>query len=140
MCCGMNFFVFILFGFHSSSWLCVRQLLSRVQLFAVLWTVACQAPLSMKFSRQEYWSGLSFPSPEDLPDQGSNLGLQHCKQMLYCLSYQRSPSWLFLLPNFLSFQPMLFQMFFPPFSVSLLSLFLGFSYEILDLCYYPKGP
>ena len=32
------------------------------------WTVACQAPLSMGFSRQEYWSGLPFPSPADLPD------------------------------------------------------------------------
>ena len=37
------------------------------------WTVACQAPLSMGFSRQEYWSGLSFPSPEDLPDPGIEL-------------------------------------------------------------------
>ena len=34
------------------------------------WTVGCQAPLSMGFSRQEYWSGLSFPSPEHLPDPG----------------------------------------------------------------------
>ena len=34
------------------------------------WTVACQAPLSMEFSRQEYWSGLPFPSPGDLPDAG----------------------------------------------------------------------
>ena len=34
------------------------------------WTVACQAPLSMGFSRQEYWSGLPFPSPGDLPDPG----------------------------------------------------------------------
>ena len=34
------------------------------------WTVAHQAPLSMGFSRQEYWSGLPFPSPEDLPDRG----------------------------------------------------------------------
>ena len=34
------------------------------------WTVACQAPLSMGFSRQEYWSGLSFPSLGDLPDPG----------------------------------------------------------------------
>ena len=41
--------------------------LSRVQLFATPWTVARQAPLSMEFSRQEYWSGLSFPSPGDLP-------------------------------------------------------------------------
>ena len=38
-------------------------MLSRIQLFATLWTIACQAPLSMEFSRQEYWSGLSFPIP-----------------------------------------------------------------------------
>ena len=38
--------------------------------FATPWTVAYQAPLSMEFSRQEYWSGLPFPSPGDLPDQG----------------------------------------------------------------------
>ena len=37
---------------------------------ATPWTVACQAPLSMGFSRQEYWSGLPFPSPGDLPDPG----------------------------------------------------------------------
>ena len=42
------------------------KLLSRVQLFATPWTVAYQAPLSMGFSRQEYWSGLPFPSPGDL--------------------------------------------------------------------------
>ena len=42
--------------------------LSHVRLFATLWTVAYQAPLSMRFSRQEYWSGLPFPSPGDLPD------------------------------------------------------------------------
>ena len=44
--------------------------LNRVQLFATPWTVAHQAPLSMGFSRQEYWSGLPFPSPGDLPDPG----------------------------------------------------------------------
>ena len=38
--------------------------------FAAPWTVVCQAPLSMGFSGQEYWSGLSFPSPRDLPDPG----------------------------------------------------------------------
>ena len=38
--------------------------------FATLWTVALQAPLSMGFSRQEYWSGLPFPPPGDLPDSG----------------------------------------------------------------------
>ena len=40
---------------------------SHVQLFAMLWTVAHQAPLSMGFSRQEYWNGLPFPPPGDLP-------------------------------------------------------------------------
>ena len=44
--------------------------LSRVRLFETLWTVAHLAPLSMGFSRQEYWSGLPFPSPGDLPDPG----------------------------------------------------------------------
>ena len=46
------------------------KLLSRVQLFVTPWTVAYQAPPSMEFSRQEYWSGLPFPSPGDLPNQG----------------------------------------------------------------------
>ena len=44
--------------------------LSRVRLFATLWTVAHKAPPSMGFSRQEYWSGLLFASPGDLPDPG----------------------------------------------------------------------
>ena len=44
--------------------------LSRVRLFATPWTIAHHAPLSMGFSRQEYWSGLPFPSPGDLPDTG----------------------------------------------------------------------
>ena len=44
--------------------------LSRVRLFATLWTVAYQAPPSMGFSRQECWRGLPFPSPEDLPIPG----------------------------------------------------------------------
>jgi len=38
--------------------------------FATSWTIACQAPLSVQFSRQEYWNGLSFPSAGDLPDSG----------------------------------------------------------------------
>ena len=45
-------------------------MLSHVRLFATIWTVACQAPLSMGFSRQEYWSGLPCPLPGDLPDLG----------------------------------------------------------------------
>ena len=46
------------------------QMISCVQLFATLWTVALQVPLSMGFSRQEYCSGFPFPSPGDLPDPG----------------------------------------------------------------------
>ena len=48
--------------------------LSRVRLFVTPWTVAHQAPLTMGFSRQEYWSGLPFPSPGDLPDPGIEPG------------------------------------------------------------------
>ena len=44
--------------------------LSCIRLFATMWTVAYQAPPSMGFSRQEYWSGLPFPSPGDLPNPG----------------------------------------------------------------------
>ena len=43
---------------------------SHVRLFATLWTIACQASLSIGFSRQEYWSGLPWPPPGDLPDPG----------------------------------------------------------------------
>ena len=46
------------------------RLLSHVRPFVTPWTVAHQAPPSMGFSRQEYWSGLPFPSPGDLPDPG----------------------------------------------------------------------
>ena len=48
---------------------CVKSL-SRVRLFATPWTVARQAPLSMGFSRPEYWSGLPCPPPGDLPNPG----------------------------------------------------------------------
>ena len=48
--------------------------LSRVRLFVTPWTVAYQAPLSMGFSRQEYWSGLPFPSPGEFPDPGIEPG------------------------------------------------------------------
>ena len=48
--------------------------LSRVQLFVTLWAVGHQAPLSMEFSRQEYWSVLPFPTPGDLSDPGIEPG------------------------------------------------------------------
>ena len=47
------------------------KVFSCVHLFATPWTVACQDPLSMEFSMKEYWSGLPFPSPGDLPHQGT---------------------------------------------------------------------
>ena len=48
----------------------VPQSLSHVEFFVIPWTVTCQASLSMAFSREEYWKGLPYPSPRDLPDTG----------------------------------------------------------------------
>ena len=56
---------------------------SHVQLFKPPQAVAHQAPPAIGFSRQEYWSGLPYPPPGDLPNPGSNLGLLHCRQVLY---------------------------------------------------------
>ena len=64
--------------------------LSCVRLFATPWTAASQPPLSMGFSRQEYWSGFPFPSPGIFPTQGLNPGLPCCRQTLYTLSRQWS--------------------------------------------------
>ena len=50
--------------------------------------VACQAPVSMEFSRQEYWSGLPFPSAVDLSDPGIKPGSPALQDILYCLSHQ----------------------------------------------------
>ena len=49
---------------------CMLSHFSCVQLYATLWTVTCQAPLSVGFSRQEYWNGLPCPPPGDLPNPG----------------------------------------------------------------------
>ena len=63
---------------HKADYACAVKVkvksLSRVRLFVIPWTVAYQTPLSMGFSRQEYWSGLPFPSPGDLPDPGIEPG------------------------------------------------------------------
>ena len=53
--------------------MCVLSSFCSVQLFEALRTVVCHAPLSMGFSRQEYWNGLLCPSPEDLPNPGIEL-------------------------------------------------------------------
>ena len=76
--------------------------LSRVWLFMIPWTVAYQAPLSMEFSRKEYWSGLPFLSPGDLPDPG----IEPRSPVLQADSLQSEPPgspFFFLLP-FLKYQ------------------------------------
>ena len=68
--------------------------LSRVRLFATPWTVTYQAPWSMGFSRQEYWSGLPFPSPGDLPNPGiepGSLALQTDALHTNCQNTERTP-------------------------------------------------
>ena len=59
-------------GSGQKGWALVASpcVLSHVRLFTTSWTVACQAPLSMKRSRQEYWSGLPFPTLQNLLDPG----------------------------------------------------------------------
>ena len=65
--------------------------------FATPWTVPQQAPQSTRFPRQEYWSGVPFPPPGDLPDSGIKYVLLDCRQILYHLSHHGSPwSWAWL--------------------------------------------
>ena len=71
--------------FHSDMTVLSHSIMSDS---ATPWTIAHQGPLSMGFSRQEYWSGLPCTPPRDLPDPRSNSGLLHCRQILYCLSHQ----------------------------------------------------
>ena len=69
-------------SFHrrlNSWWKWKCSSLSHVRLFSTLWTLACQAPLTMGFSRQEYWSGLPCPPPGGLPDSG-------IEPHLFCIS------------------------------------------------------
>ena len=71
---------------------------NHVWLFVTPQTVACQAPLSLGFPRQEYWSGLLFPPPEHLPNQGLNpslLCLLHCRQILYPWATREAPLLIF---------------------------------------------
>ena len=71
----------------------ITQSLSRVRLCATPWNVACQAPLSTGFPRQESWSGLPFPSPGDLPDPGSepptDTKILGCSSLLFNCPIQR---------------------------------------------------
>ena len=69
---------------------------SCVWFFVTLWTVACQVPLSMSFSKQGYWSGLPFPSPGNLPDSGIELvSYNSCiAGRSLTLGHQGKPEWL----------------------------------------------
>ena len=67
------------------------------------WTVACQALLSMGFTKQEYYSGCHFLLQGIFPTQGMNLGLLHCRQILYQLSHQGSPCFTRALSQYLSY-------------------------------------
>ena len=84
---GTVFPVFTVCGIGSNEkW----KSLSYVQLFATPWTVACQAPVSMGCSRQEYWSGLPCPPPGDLTNPGIELR-STALQILYQMSHKGSP-------------------------------------------------
>ena len=65
--------------------------LSRIQLFASPRTVACQSPLSIGFLRQEYWSGLPFPSPGNIPDPGIEPVSSALQENFLPLSHHGSP-------------------------------------------------
>ena len=75
---GIRMFFCFCFCFANKDYLCLfldSTYMCCVCSVTTPWIIARQAPLSMEFSRQEYWSGLLFPSPGDFPDQGSNLRL-----------------------------------------------------------------
>ena len=76
----------------SIKYVIVVQSLSYVLLFATLWTIACQAPLSVEFSRQEYWSQVPFFFVQGIfPTQGLNLDLLHLQVHSLSLSHLGSP-------------------------------------------------
>ena len=68
--------------------------LSHVQLFVTPWSIAHKAPLSMEFSRQEYWSGLPFPSPGDLPDPGIEPGSLALQSDALLSKPEGKPDWI----------------------------------------------
>ena len=90
----------------------MTRMLSHGRLFATSWTVAYQAPLSMEFSRQKYWSGLLFPSPGYLPDPGIE-PMHHMSPALTGMFFTTSPPersyigvhWLYN-PQYISQKPL----------------------------------
>ena len=76
-----------------------------VWLFVTLWTVACQAPLSMRILQARILEWVTYRSPGDLPNPGSNPGLSRCRRIHYCLSHQGIPGSLIIsLPATLYFE------------------------------------
>ena len=69
---------------------CMPSHFCHVQLFATLWTIACQTPLSVRFSRQDYWSGLPCPPPGDLSDAGIEPSF-NCLQCRRCRFFTAEP-------------------------------------------------
>ena len=138
----------------------ISQLLSRVRVFVTWWTAARQAPLSMGFSRQEFWSGQPSPSPGDIPDprikagfpalQTDSLpskpqGKTKCQSLSHVqlfatpwtITHQDPPSMEFLRKEYWSGQP------FPStsFKVSLILIShfdINFSFESFLLCNHPQ--
>ena len=92
----MNSFLIVDF-LRNQSLLCVC---SCVWLFATLWTITCQVPLSVEFSRQEYWSGLPCPPAGDLPDPGIELASPALQAVSLLLSHQGSPITLNMHPKY----------------------------------------
>ena len=81
--------------------LCVCESLSHGQLFATQWTAAHQVSLSMRFSRQRYWSGFPFPSPGDLPNPGIEPGSPALQADSLPTELQGKPHCKLVLGNFL---------------------------------------
>ena len=89
--------------------------LSHVWLFAIPWTVAHQAPPSMGFSKQEYWSGLPYPSPGDLPDPGTEPGSPTLRTDALPSEPPGKPSLIrYWFANIFSHLWVVFSLFFPP--------------------------
>ena len=79
---------------HEKCLICMLTRSSHVHLFVTSWTVSCQAPLSMIFFWQEYWSGLPCPLPGDLPNPGiklASLASHVWQQILYCWATWEAP-------------------------------------------------
>ena len=90
---SIPFFIYFIYSLFLFFIACVLSRISCVWLFASPWTVAHQAPLSMVFSRQEYWSGLPYPPPGDLP----NLGIKPASLMSPALTggfFTTSATWV----------------------------------------------